>query len=70
MPVQMPIAFGRSSAEKTFEVTERVEGTINAPPMPIPARSRIRTVAEGAKALASEPMPKMISPTSITRRRP
>ena len=34
-PVQIPIALGRSSIVKTWAVTERVEGTISAPPTPI-----------------------------------
>ncbi len=35
---QMPIAFGRSFAGKTFVRIERVVGMISAPPMPIAAR--------------------------------
>ena len=43
---QIPIAFGRSSAGKTFVSTDSVVGMMNAPPMPIRARLAISESAD------------------------
>ena len=52
---QIPIAFGRSSAGKTFVSTDSVVGMMNAPPMPIRARLAISESADPERAESSEP---------------
>ena len=44
-----PIAFGRSSAGKTAVMIDRVDGMMNAPPMPIRARVAISIVGGGGQ---------------------
>ena len=59
---QMPIAFGRSSAGKTFVMIDSVVGMISAPPMPMSALVAISMLADSAKADASDAPPKMARP--------
>ena len=67
---QMPIAFGRSWAGKTFVRMDSVEGMMSAPPTPIRARLAISMSALGASAESSEPAPNTTSPDTRARRRP
>jgi hypothetical protein len=66
---QIPIAFGRSRAGKTFVRIESVVGMISAPPMPMTARLAISTSAEVAKAEASDPAPNTTRPDTSAPRR-
>ena len=66
---QMPIAFGRSFAGKTFVRIESVVGMISAPPMPIAARVAISMSARVANADASEAAPNTTRPVTRARRR-
>ena len=59
---QMPIAFGRSSAGKTFVRIDSVVGMISAPPIPIRALVAISMFADSANAEASEAPPKITRP--------
>ena len=67
---QIPIAFGRSSAGKTFVRMDSVEGMISAPPTPMRARLAMSMSASVASAEASEPLPNTTSPATSARRRP
>ena len=67
---QIPIAFGRSSAGKTFVSTDSVVGMMNAPPMPIRARLAISESADPERAESSEPAPNTPSPRIRARLRP
>ena len=66
---QMPIAFGRSPAGKTFVMIDRVVGMISAPPIPIRALVAISMLADSAKADASDAVPKIASPATSAPRR-
>jgi hypothetical protein len=54
-PAHTPMARPRSRAGNTLVMMERVEGMIRAPPIPMAAREAISTLAEPAKAEATEP---------------
>ena len=66
---QIPIAFGRSSAGKTFVRIDRVVGMISAPPIPIRALVAISMFADSANAEASEAPPKITRPEMSAPRR-
>ena len=59
---QIPIAFGRSSAGKTFVRIDRVEGMMSAPPIPMRARLAISMSALVASADSSEAAPNTARP--------
>ena len=59
---QIPIAFARSSAGKTFVRIDSVVGMISAPPIPISALVAISMLADSANAEASDAPPKITSP--------
>jgi len=67
---QIPIAFGRSSAGKTFVRMDSVDGMISAPPRPMRARLAISMSAPLESADSREPVPKTSSPAASARRRP
>ena len=67
-PAQMPIALPRSRGSvKTFVMIESVAGMMNAAPIPINERVKMRVVAESAIAENSEPRPKMAKPMARKR---
>ncbi len=69
--VQMPMARARSAGcGNMLAISERLAGIRVAPPMPISARAPMRNAAFGAKAAATEAMPKTAAPISRMRRRP
>jgi hypothetical protein len=69
-PAHTPIAFGRSAAGNTAMMIDRVEGMMNAPPMPMTARAPISISGETASAERPEPRPKTASPMERARLRP
>jgi hypothetical protein len=69
-PAQIPIAFARSCAGKTFVRIERVEGMMNAAPAAIRLRLAISISELLAKVALSEPSPKTIRPSCSARLRP
>jgi hypothetical protein len=64
----MPIALPRSRGSvKTLVMMESVAGMMNAAPMPISERVKIKVVAEPAIADMSEPSPKIDRPIARNR---
>jgi hypothetical protein len=59
MPAQMPIALPRSSRGNRFVMIDRVAGMINAPPIPISARTRISWLA-----VSTSSTPRLAPPNS------
>ena len=70
-PAQMPMALPRSAGSvNTFVMIESVDGMMNAPPMPMVARVRMRKSADGANADSVEPTPNTARPMVRHRYRP
>jgi hypothetical protein len=64
----MPMALPRSAGSvNTFVMIDRVDGMMNAPPMPIMARVAMSRSAESASADAADPMPNSASPMARQR---
>src|SRR5581483_2843169 len=57
-PAQIPMAFARSRGSvNTLVSTDSVDGMMNAPPIPMSARVKMRWLAEPANADSAEPTP-------------
>ena len=69
-PAQIPMARARSWPVNIEAMMDKVAGKRNAAPRPITARAAIRGPVEWTMAQASEPPPKMTTPTRKMRRRP
>ena len=67
-PAQTPMALLRSAGSvKTLVMIERVDGMMNAPPMPIRPRVKISMTALLANAESSDPMPNTARPKARNR---
>ncbi len=67
---QAAIARPRSGPEKTLVMMERVDGMINAPPIPIAALVAMSMLADPENAAPSDPSPNRSRPTVNARLRP
>ena len=70
IPVQAPIAFGRSDATKAPWIMARLPGVSSAPPMPCSTRAMIRVSGLGARPHSKEAAANHAVPITNTRRRP
>ena len=69
-PIQIPIAFARSSRGKTSVRIDSVPGITSAAPAPCSARNAISAPALEESAAPTEASPKTTMPIVIERRRP